>query len=207
MKLLEKVILQHLLSLNSVSVAIYTNQHAYRAGSSTDSALHVLVSIIKESVSKGEFALRVFLDICSAFDSVSHDANGRTFSPSKSEAIIFTWKRWILPLYLFRGELLPRCKYLGVTLDYKLKWGEHVRLHSNLTLGLLAQVGHVLDPSWGAGHQKITILIQMQFLNDIIKSEYGFKAAQTSYFWVFVNSKTLKFLSSLKAIFWFNDVI
>ena len=56
LKLLEKVILWHLLSLDSVSIAIHTNQHAYRAGSSTDSALHALVSRIEESVSKGEFA-------------------------------------------------------------------------------------------------------------------------------------------------------
>ena len=74
LKLLEKVILWHLLSLDSVSIAIHTNQHAYRAGSSTDSALHALVSRIEESVSKGEFALGVFLDIRSAFDSVSHGA-------------------------------------------------------------------------------------------------------------------------------------
>ena len=40
-------------------------------------------------------------------------------------------------------------KYLGVTLDHKQKWGEHVRLRSNLALGLLAQVGRVLGPSWG----------------------------------------------------------
>ena len=32
------------------------------------------MSRIKESVSKGEFALGVFLDICGAFDSVSHGA-------------------------------------------------------------------------------------------------------------------------------------
>ena len=74
LKLLEKIILWHLLSLDLVSIAIHSNQHAYRASSSTDSALHGLVSRIKESVSKGEFPLGLFLDIRGAFDSVSHDA-------------------------------------------------------------------------------------------------------------------------------------
>ena len=74
LKLLEKVILWHLLSFDSVSIAINTSQHAYRVGSSTDSALHALVSRIKKSVSKGEFVFGIFLDIRSAFDSVSHGA-------------------------------------------------------------------------------------------------------------------------------------
>ena len=74
LKLLGKVILQHLLSLDSVSVSIHTNQHAYRTGSSMDSALHAQVSRIKESVSMGEFAFGVFLDIRGAFNLVSHGA-------------------------------------------------------------------------------------------------------------------------------------
>ena len=70
LKLLEKVILWHLLSLTSVLEPLNINQHAYRAGSFTDSALHALVSKIEESFSRGKFALRIFLDIHGTFDSV-----------------------------------------------------------------------------------------------------------------------------------------
>ena len=81
LKLLEKVILWHLLSLDLVFEAIHTNQHVYRAGSSTDSALHPLVPRIEESVSMGEFALVIFLDIHGAFDSLSNDAILGALSP------------------------------------------------------------------------------------------------------------------------------
>ena len=283
LKLLEKVILRHLLSLGSVSEAIHKNQHAYRAGSSTDSALHALVSRVEESVAGGEFALGVFLDIRGAFDSVNLTAitgalrgagvgggicslissllrhreveaswngasccrvinrgcpqggvlspllwnlvmgqllhamdhhpvfaqayaddiallvrgrdlaalhntasaclniadqwavgNGLAFSPSKSEVTVFTWRRkWILPPLLLQGVPLPRVtrvKYLGVTLDHKLKWGEHVRLRSNLALGLLAQVGRAVGPSWGASPKIISWAYQSLILPTL---EYG----------------------------------
>ena len=71
------------------------------------------------------------------------NANGLSFSLSKSKAIVFTWRRrrWLLPSLLLKSEPLPRStkvKYLGVTLDHKLKWKEHIRLQSNLALGLVA---------------------------------------------------------------------
>ena len=89
-------------------------------------------------------ALYNSITACLAFAGQWADANGLTFSPSKSEAIVFTWRRWLLPPLLLRGVPLPRftrVKYL----DHKLKYGEHVRLCSNLAMGLLAQVGRVLE--------------------------------------------------------------
>ena len=49
------------------------------------------------------------------------------------------------------------------------------------------------------GHQKIAILIRIQFLNDIIKSRHGFKAAQKFHkFRIFIKTiKLLKFLSTM----------
>ena len=53
-----------------------------------------------------------------------------------------------------------------------------------------------------AWRKKIAILIQMQFLNDIIKSEHGFKVAKKSVFQSLdKNSKLIKFLSTFKAMF------
>ena len=42
--------------------------------SSKDSTLYALVSRFEKSISKGEFALGVFLNICDVFDLVSHGA-------------------------------------------------------------------------------------------------------------------------------------
>ena len=87
-------------------------------------------------------ALHNSITACLALAGQWANASGLTFSPSKSEAIVFTWRRrWLLPQLLLNGVPIPRStrvKYLGVTLDHKLKWGEHVRLRSNLALGLLA---------------------------------------------------------------------
>ena len=54
-----------------------------------------------------------------------------------------------------------------------------------------------------AWRQKIAILIRMQFLNHIIKSEHGFKTTQKFYkFGVLIKTLNFrKFLSSFKAIF------
>ena len=57
-----------------------------------------------------------------------------------------------------------------VTLDHKLKWGEHVRLRSNLALGLLAQVGCVLGPSWEASPKIIAWVYRSLILPAL---EYG----------------------------------
>ena len=50
-----------------------------------------------------------------------------------------------------------------------------------------------------AWRQNITIIIRMQFLNDIIKSRHGFKTAQKFHKFSFYQ-KFMKFLSSFKAM-------
>ena len=74
LKVMERVILEYLLPLEGIANTINGNQHAYMAGSSTDSALHALVSRIEETVSEGNYALGIFLDIQGAFDTVSREA-------------------------------------------------------------------------------------------------------------------------------------
>ena len=55
-------------------------------------------------------------------------------------------------------------------LDHKLKWWEHVRDCSNLTLGLLAQVGRVLGLSWAAFPKIISLAYRSLILPAL---EYG----------------------------------
>ena len=92
LKVVEKVILWHLTSVSSVQRAITWKQHGFTAGSSTESALHGLVSRLEEVIVAGNYSLAIFLDIQGAFDNVSFDA----ISESLREAEV-DWglARWI----------------------------------------------------------------------------------------------------------------
>ena len=49
----------------------HLNQHGFRVGESTESALHQLVTKIEKTIVEGQFALGIFLDIEGAFDNFS----------------------------------------------------------------------------------------------------------------------------------------
>lgn len=53
---------------------LHPQQHAYRAGRSTDTALYELTSTIRETLDCKETAICVFLDIAGAFDNTSHES-------------------------------------------------------------------------------------------------------------------------------------
>ena len=69
-KILERVILWHLNDNHLKTVPLSDNQHAFRGGRNTETALTNLVSQIEGSLDKKEYALGVFLDIQGAFDNV-----------------------------------------------------------------------------------------------------------------------------------------
>ena len=60
----------HLNSCLDVDGSITRNQHGFRAGKSTESALHQLVTKIERTIVEGQYALGIFLDIEGAFDNV-----------------------------------------------------------------------------------------------------------------------------------------
>ena len=49
---------------------------------------------------------------------------------------------------------------------------------AHCALGEILWLDLKVTPYWGAWQEKSTILIRMQFLNDMIKSRHGFKTAQ-----------------------------
>ena len=53
---------------------LHMNQHAFRKGSSCDSALSDMVNDIEKSIHRGEYALGVFLDVTGAFINLSIEA-------------------------------------------------------------------------------------------------------------------------------------
>ena len=73
-KIMERVILWHI-NQNHLKISpLSDNQHAFRSGRSTETALTSLVTQIEEGLEKKEYALGVFLDIQGAFDNVSAKA-------------------------------------------------------------------------------------------------------------------------------------
>nr|CAH7756691.1 unnamed protein product [Callosobruchus chinensis] len=68
MKTLERMVNRYLEEKVLSRYPLNGNQHAYRKGKSTDTALHALVEKVEKSINRREVALAVFFDIEGAFD-------------------------------------------------------------------------------------------------------------------------------------------
>ena len=73
-KILERILLWQLQETVLKEKPLSKNQHAFRKGRSTESALSCMVSHIEGAIDKKEYALGVFLDIQGAFDNVKPEA-------------------------------------------------------------------------------------------------------------------------------------
>ena len=71
LKGLERLLDRHIRDKYLSQVPLNPRQHAYRAGHSTETALHDVVLRIERTLSRGQYAMGCFLDIQGAFDSVS----------------------------------------------------------------------------------------------------------------------------------------
>ena len=74
LKIMERMIYWYLNCCLGIDKMITQNQHGFRVGKSTESALHQLVTKIERTIVEGQFALGIFLDIEGAFDNVSFKA-------------------------------------------------------------------------------------------------------------------------------------
>ncbi|KAL7288259.1 hypothetical protein TKK_0017599 [Trichogramma kaykai] len=68
LKTLEKVVDRYLRDRIPQTSPLHTNQHAYRTGYSTESALHAAVAKIEARLEKGGYAVGIFMDIEGAFN-------------------------------------------------------------------------------------------------------------------------------------------
>ncbi|KAL5251428.1 hypothetical protein ACHWQZ_G016957 [Mnemiopsis leidyi] len=82
--------------------------------------------------------------------------NGLSLSALKTHSVMFTWRRnWrdqlSKPLQVDDTEIEIRntTKFLGVTLDSKLSWNEHIDQKCKKTKGILLQCRRAIGPSWG----------------------------------------------------------
>ena len=70
---------------------LHHNQHAFRKGYSTDSALSSTVSEIEKGILNKRFTMAVFCDIAGAFDTISFDAIKRGMESHNFPTSIINW--------------------------------------------------------------------------------------------------------------------
>lgn len=99
LKCLERLIDRHVKDHLTANCPLNTNQYAFQAGKSTESALHVLTSKLEHSLAQKEYAVCTFLDIEGAFDSVSFYAVENALA---TRHVNRTVSRWIIRLLCSR---------------------------------------------------------------------------------------------------------
>ena len=91
LKLLERIIHWHLEADLKLDSLLNENQHGFRRGRSTESALHKVVNKIEQTILKGDMALATFLDIEGAFDNISFSAIERALAKKVPSKPINNW--------------------------------------------------------------------------------------------------------------------
>ena len=81
-------------------------------------------------------------------------------NPRKTEVVAFTrkYKSKIKSCVTFHGQSIPYMegvKYLGVYLDKKLLWGQHLRMQSKKIINILMQCRSAIGTDWGLEPQKV----------------------------------------------------
>ena len=92
LKTLEKLLDRHIRDDVMADRPFHQDQHAYRSGRSTESALHQLVSRVENTIKNREVLLGAFLDIEGAFDNTSFTAITRA---TRNIGLDETCCRWI----------------------------------------------------------------------------------------------------------------
>ena len=91
LKLLERIIHWHLEADLKLDSLLNDNQHGFRRGKSTESALHKIINKIEQTIIKGDMALATFLDIEGAFDNISFGAIERALENKVPSKPINNW--------------------------------------------------------------------------------------------------------------------
>lgn len=114
LKLMEKLVLWRLLSVELKNKPLSPNQHAFRPGRSTESALHGIVDKIERALLGQEFALGVFLDIEGAFDNVLFSSFSLALRTRKTHSCIVRWIMYMVTQREVTATLLGHQRTVAV---------------------------------------------------------------------------------------------
>jgi ribonuclease HI len=91
MKTLERVVLWHLEDTSLIEIPLSKDQHAFRKGRSTETALSNMTEYIESALLNKSFALGVFLDIQGAFDNVPPQSILRGLGEKNADTALLRW--------------------------------------------------------------------------------------------------------------------
>eukprot|EP00116_Pleurobrachia_bachei_P004116 sb/3464378/ len=91
LKLMERGLLIFLHNDLNINMKLIDNQHGFRKGKSTISAIHDLTSRIENALADKQYALGAFVDVEGAFDKVSFTALERGLDKIKLPPELFDW--------------------------------------------------------------------------------------------------------------------
>lgn len=91
LKIMEKIFDLHIKSKHLIEAPLSKFQFAYQTGKSTETALHLLVSKIEDSLETKEITLAAFLDIEGAFDNASYSSIKRAMERHGFDRSISNW--------------------------------------------------------------------------------------------------------------------
>ena len=117
-KVLERIALNEIENTHLTIKPLNKNQHAYRKGSSCDSALSDMVDDIEKSILRGEYALGVYLDISGAFNNVKTTSAIEGMKKADINPSIINW----YANYLYNQIAISDIK--GCKVIYALNTGE-----------------------------------------------------------------------------------
>ena len=93
LKTMERLVDRYLRDEVLALTPLHSNQHAYQAGKSVETALHQLVVRVEKMLDQQEIALGAFLDIEGAFNSTSYDTMCDALVRHGSTDTIVRWIR------------------------------------------------------------------------------------------------------------------
>ena len=105
LKWLERLILYHLNDDTNLQARLSTTQYGFRAGVSTETALHEFVRRVEQSLAKKKMALGIFLDITGAFDNITHRGIVAALQELGVSRVLVNWIENLLKHRTVQAEL------------------------------------------------------------------------------------------------------